>query len=119
MAVEGDITIKEEEIEILFEFKGYRKACKVKHSALCLSIQQQLHFVGEPEATVLVAESELVDSEGSDQSSTFLLQKWSNKWKAFVNVGSVFEILNEDKVTVTRKPVSSPTKVSPPLLFTC
>ena len=103
---------KEEEIEVLFEYKGYRKACKATLSTLCLCIQQQLRSVGEPEATVSIAES-----DGNEQGCTFLLQRWSHKWKAFANVGSVLEILDDDKVTVTHKPVSSPNKASGPVVL--
>ena len=73
--------IKNEEIEVLFEYKGFRKACKATLSTLCLCIQQQLRSVGELEATVSIA-----GSEGDEQACTFLLQRWSHKWKAFVNV---------------------------------
>ncbi|KAL5505619.1 hypothetical protein EMCRGX_G007083 [Ephydatia muelleri] len=104
--------IKNEEIEVLFEYKGFRKACKATLSTLCLCIQQQLRSVGEPEATVSIA-----GSEGDEQACTFLLQRWSHKWKAFVNVGSVLEILDDDKVTVTHKPVSSPSKASGPVVL--
>ena len=58
-------------------------------------------------------------SESSEQESTFLLQRWSHKWKAFVNVSSIHEILDQDKVTVTRKPVSSPSKVGAPFVLLC
>ena len=101
---------KEEKIDVLFEYKGYRKACKATLSTFCLCIQQQLRSVGEPEATVSIAGPEI-----NEQGSTFLLQRWSHKWKEFVNVISVLEILNDDKVTVSHKPVSSPNKASGPV----
>ena len=62
--------IKNEEIEVLFEYKGFRKACKATLSTLCLCIQQQLRSVGEPEATVSIA-----GSEGDELACTFLLQR--------------------------------------------
>ena len=99
---------KEEEIDVLFEYNGYRKACKATFSTLC--IQQQLRSVGEPEAAVSIAGPEI-----NEQGSTFLLQRWSHKWKEFVNVGSVLGILNDDNVTVSHKPVSSPNKASGPV----
>ena len=64
-------TIKEEEIDVLFEYKGSRKDCTATHSTLCLYIEQQLRGFGESEAIVSVPSSGS-GPESSDQ--VFLLQ---------------------------------------------
>ncbi len=100
--------IKEEDIDILFGYKGSRKDCKATHSTLCMCIQQQLHSFGESDSVVL--SGSCPEPESSNQE-IFLLQKWSAKWNTFVNVDRVEEINDQDRVSVTRKPLSPPSKV--------
>ena len=102
--------IKEEDIDILLDYKGSRKDCKATHSTLCMCIQQQLHSFGESDPVVL--SGSCPEPESSNQE-IFLLQKWSAKWNTFVNVDRVEEINDQDRVSVTRKPLSRK-PLSPP-----
>ncbi len=97
--------IKEEEIDILFDYKGSRKDCKATHSTLCKSIEHQLRSFGECDPDPLVLSGCCPEPEAKvDQQAIFLLQKWSVKWNAYVNVDRVEEINDQDRVSVTRKP---------------
>ena len=76
-------------------------------SSICERVQAELMCLGVPEA-VVAPYDQLPPGEG------FILQRWIAKWNSFVNVQSVYEIKDEDRLTVVRKPrvcSESPTKV--------
>ena len=96
-------------VEVLFEYKGSRRELLHPVSTLCDRIEQELEGLGVAGATVtLCAGSSQTDD---DDSPRFFLQRWSSKWQTFVNVESICDIHGDDRLTVVRKPISSPVKV--------
>ena len=94
-------------VSVLFEFKGSKKELILSVSSICERVQEELMCLGVPEA-VVAPYDQLPPGEG------FILQRWIAKWNSFVNVQSVYEIKDEDRLTVVRKPrvcSESPTKV--------
>ncbi len=75
--------IKEEEIEVLFEYKGSRKSLSITRGNVCSRVQLLLRAFGESGAVVSVSSS---SCGASLFESMFLLQKWSTKWSDFVDV---------------------------------
>ena len=96
------IAIKEEEIKLLFEYKGSRKKCVTTHSTLCLCAAQHLRDLGKSEAVVCLS-----NNDGRQSDVTFLLQKWSVKWNAFMNVEWLGEVCDGDKISAVPTPVSA------------
>ena len=94
------IAIKEEEIELLLEYKGSK--CVTTNSTLCLCTAQHLRDLGEPEAVVCLS-----DDAGAGDGQVFLLQKWSVRWNAFVNVERLGEVCDGDRISAVPKPVST------------
>ena len=98
-------------VEVLFEYKGSRKALIFQVSAVCDRVEQELRKLGVNEPTVSLSAG--LAKPGNENPNCFFLQKWCCKWGTFINVENVHEILSDDKLTVVRKPTSSPVKVFP------
>ena len=95
-------------MEILFEYKGSRKALVFQRSTVCDRIEQELRDLGVNDPDVNLSAGLAKDN---DNPNCFFLQKWCQKWGAFVNVDNAHEINGEDRLTVVRKATSSPVKV--------
>ena len=102
-------TVATDVVEVLFEYKGSRRELLLPVSTLCDCIEHELQGLGASGATVSL--SACPSQNDDDNSRSFFLQRWSDKWGAFVNVESLKEIHGDDRLTVVRKPVSSPIKV--------
>ena len=96
-------------VEVLFEYKGSRKALCFQVSTVCDRVEQELRDLGVAEPDVNLSAG-VVKPDGENPNS-FFLQKWCHKWKDFINVENVSEIHGDDRLTVVRKPTSSPVKV--------
>ena len=93
-------------VDIPFEYKGSRKELHLSVSSICHHIQQELCAFGVAGAVMTLS-----SPQDSADNNNFFLQRWCRKWGAFVNVENMYEVCNDDKVTVVCKPISSPTKV--------
>ena len=49
----------------------------------------------------------VLDNEDQAGNSPYILQRWSSKWKTFVDVSSLDEIEEHDKITIIPKPSSA------------
>ena len=91
-------------IQILLEYGGSRRPLSVTpDGSLCNVIERELEKLGCPHPTVQIS---AVEVSASEASSTFLLQRWSTTWNAFVDVETIEDIENQDRLTVARAPSS-------------
>ena len=104
-------------VEVLFEFKESRKPLSIPRDALLQRVERELALcVGD--ACLLPPGMNLSDVASSSKKSFFLLQRWSQKWNAFIDVASVEDVKDADKITVV--PAFAPAcGVSSRWLFTC
>ena len=89
----------EQAVEVLFEFGGSRKELFLRPSTACERIQEEIRCLGYTKAVVNLS---VLCSKEDD----FLLQRWCKKWDTFVDVECVEQIVNKDRLTVVRNPVS-------------
>ena len=86
-----------EDVRVLFEYGGSRKPlCVSADASLCSILGRELEKHGLATPTIHLS------SAGSIAPSSFLLQRWSSTWNAFVDVQ---DIEDQDKITVV--PVSA------------
>ena len=91
-------------MKILFEYGGSRRPLSVNcDGSLCNVIERELERLGCPDPTVQIS---AVEVSASKAPSTFLLQRWSTTWNAFVDVETIDDIENQDRLTVVRAPLS-------------
>ena len=98
-------------VEVLFVYKGSRRALFFQVSAVCDRVEQELQDLGVNEPTVNLSAG-LAKPENKNLNC-FFLQRWCHKWETFINVENVQEIYSNDRLTVVRKHTSSPIKVCP------
>ena len=96
-------------VEVLFEYKGSRKVLCFQVSSVCDRVEQELRDLGVTEPNVNLSAG--LAKPDSENPNCFFLQKWCRKWGAFINVENIDEIHGDDRLTVVRKPTSSPVKV--------
>ena len=89
-------------IEVLFEYKDenyddYRAVVRAKANEICHEIQQHMktHLaLKDPKVFCLCSKGRCT---GQDH---FILQHWMRDWKTFVNVDSMEQIKNGDRIAV-------------------
>ena len=86
-------------IDVLFQFKGSSKVLTLSPHDACPYIQQELRNMGFEGAVVTLS------SKVSVEPNHFFLQKWSRKWETFVDVETIQQIAQDDKLTVVPNPV--------------
>ena len=88
---------------VLFVFKSSRRELQLSPGrAVCDLLSDELKKAGH-EATVCVSEA-----PGNAKPPIYILQRWSEKWQAFLDVSNESEIVDGDKLTVIPKPGLSP-----------
>ena len=87
------------------EVKGCDSVCNVVATALRKIGWHGVVTVLEPDASSVCA------VQSSSTAPVYILQRWSERWKAFIDVESINEIKDGDKVSIISKPVGSPLKV--------
>ena len=91
-----------EEVQVLFEYKESRRQLTVSPAAICEVVAEELGKFGYAAPVVKLSGPE---SESISQSrSEYLLQRWSQRWDAFVDVERVEDIKSRDRITVIPKP---------------
>ena len=94
------------EIEVLFEYSAadYRCIICTQQSKLCRDIEYHLRQVGvaEPEVAVL---SYTANRERFEERTRFFLQRWDIRWRCYVNIDSLEEVVDGDRLTVVRTSV--------------
>ena len=88
---------------VLFVFKSSRREVQLSPGRpVCDLLSDELKKAGH-EATVCVSEA-----PGNAKPPVYILQRWSEKWQAFIDVSNESEIVDGDKLTVIPKPGLSP-----------
>ena len=96
-----------EKIKILLEYGGSRRPLSVtRNGCLCNVIERELEKLGCPDPTDPTVQLSAVEVSASEAPSTFLLQRWSTSWNGFVDVETIDDIENHDRLTVVRAPSS-------------
>jgi len=98
-------------MEVLFEYKQSRRRLNPPSSEVLLdfllaelkSFDKDAFICGIQETTGSA------DFAKASRGTGYLLQKWSSKWETYVDVGSVDEVVNGDKLTVVLQPSASQT----------
>jgi len=98
-------------MEVLFEYKQSRRRLNPPSSEVLLdfllaelkSFDKNAFICGSQETTGSA------DAAKAPRGTGYLLQKWSNKWGNYVDVGSVDEVVDGDKLTVVPEPSASQT----------
>lgn len=103
-----------EYMEVLLVYKDSRRQLEVKkRDDVCNVVATALEKIGwHGLVTVLEPEASSVCSvQCSSTTPVYILQRWSERWNAFVDIDRIDEIKDGDKLTVISKPVGSPLKV--------
>ena len=88
---------------VLFVFKSSRREVQLSPGRPVWDLlSNELKKAGH-EATVCVSEA-----PGNAKPPVYILQRWSEKWQAFIDVSNESEIVDGDKLTVIPKPGLSP-----------
>ena len=91
--------------EFLLEFQGSKRPFDVTNLfETCEMVECQLKALGVKAKVVLASEISPNSAAGPDGASTLLLQRWSSKWEAFVDVNSSVDLSNGDRLTVVPRP---------------
>ena len=93
-------------VSVLFVFKGSRRELLVPPGrSVCDLLTDELKKTGN-DATVCVGEP--YEPPGNAKPPIYLLQRWSEKWQAFLDVSDPSEIFDGDKLSIIPKPGLSP-----------
>ena len=91
-------------MQVLFEYKGSRRQLSLSPYSVCDVVRDELVKLGLCPAPVKLSSEEVASNE-------YLLQLWSSKWNAFIDVSNVSEIEDHDKLTVICKPTAGSPQV--------
>ena len=96
-------------MEVLFEFQGSRRLLKPQSSEAVVELVLAEVKKFDQYAFILCGSISDNDPEQSNAEPRvgYLLQKWSQKWDAYMDVITVDEVDDGDKLTVTLKPAKS------------
>ena len=83
---------------VLFEFEESRKELTISTYSVLSCIEDELKNRGFYEPKILLSARCDVEVKG-----TFLLQKWCNKWGAYIDVESTDQLKEGDKISVVRQ----------------
>ena len=87
-----------EKIEVLFEFKEIRTIICCERVRIPEQVEQQISRIAGIESPKVF----VLASRGRKSTTTqyYLLQRWVNKWKSYINVDSLEQLRNEDRLSV-------------------
>ena len=93
-------------VEVLIELQGSRRQVSLKKESPEQLQAEFRHFDSSIELAVC--------SDRDSPGRKFLLQRWSEKWRCFVDVAEIAEIKDGDRLTIAPVPAKEiiPTKVS-------
>ena len=94
-------------MEVLLEYKNSRRALKVTAHHMLETVEKELIALGAKRPVV-----ELAGVERSQRGTHLILQRWSSKWEAYVDVSNVWDITEGDKLVVIPRPAASGARVS-------
>ena len=82
-------------IQLLFEYRESKRCLRVNRSNVCETIEKELSRFGQTVSKVSL-------SEDCGSSNSLLLQKWCTAWDTYVDVETVDDVDDKDRVTVVR-----------------
>jgi hypothetical protein len=85
-------------VEVLFEYSSSRIAVSSTLATLNEALETQLLNFG------VIATVKLSATSADEEQNVFLIQRYDEKWKCFVNVDDYKKISCGDRVTVVPKP---------------
>jgi len=93
-------------IEVLIELQGSRRQVSLKKESLEQLQAEFRHFDSSIELTLC--------SDRDSPGRKFLLQRWSEKWRCFVDVSEITELKDGDRLSIAPVPAKEVilTKVS-------
>ena len=98
---------QDNEMEVLFQWKNYRSIIKSKQSELLDRITEIfVSFSGrrDPGRDVQIytlQSSRKAKGKHDKNSVQYLLQRYVNNWKAYINVDSIDQVKDRDNLTIT------------------
>ena len=92
------------EMEVLFEVDGSRKILSMSNGILVYEIEKEIEQLGK---NGILAYFLCVRDEQPPHKNVFILQRWSRKWKGFVDVTDVDQVVNGDQLTITSQVTES------------
>ena len=91
-------------VQVLFEYQGSKHQLTLTPSLVCETITRELAKFGKDGVIVKLSNA----ASSSSSPAVYLLQKWSSSWGAYIDVESVGDIKDKDRLTVVPMPVGSP-----------
>ena len=92
-------------IKLLFEYRESKRCLCVNRSNVCETIEKELSRFGQTVSKVSL-------SGDCGSSNSLLLQKWSTAWDTYVDVETVDDLDDKDRVTVVRLSAGTTTQSS-------
>ena len=92
-------------MELLFEYSEYRCVLRTNKSRVCKDVEGLLKKAGVTNLSVLAFITNMGGIKaGGKKLTTFFLQKWNSDWRCYINVDSLEDIDNGDRLTVVKFP---------------
>lgn len=98
-------SVTELEMEVLFEVDGSRKIISMSNGTLVYEIKQEIEQLGK---NGVLAYFLCVQGEQPPHKNVFILQRWNSKWKVFVDVTDVYQVVDDNRLTITSQVTESP-----------
>ena len=95
--MEGKENEYEEYVEVLFEYKRLRKILFLRLSKACECVQEELWYISLTNAVMILS----VLPKSTD---CYFLQRWFEEWRAYVDVESMDQVIQRDKLPVVHNP---------------
>ena len=96
-------------MEVLFEVDSSRKILSVSNGTLVHEIEKEIEQLGK---NGVLAYFSCVWGEQPPHKNVFILQRWNSKWKVFVDVTDVDQVVDGDRLTITSQVTESPSNSS-------
>ena len=92
------------EVEVLFEFRESKRQLKVSPKSICKVLAQELSQFGKEGVVVQLAKPQS-SRDTVQPAGVYLLQRWSTTWQTIIDVESIQEIDDKDRLTVVPMPI--------------
>lgn len=101
-----------DEIEVLFEWREHRSIIKSKRSQLLDKVTDNfICLAGQSDVQVHTLKS---SRQARGKEKKYLLQRYVQEWKAYINLDTIEQVKNRDCVTIVQQSfLSAPSSKSP------
>ena len=86
-----------ESLEVLFEMNGSRKVLCVGRNEIVYTLENEIGLLG---IDGILAYFSCVRGQSAGTKKVYILQKWSDKWNAFIDVTDTDQIVDGDRLTI-------------------